>query len=142
MSSQVIIIIGLPGSGKSTWIQNNIDESYIVYDDCLNESYFEKIFKKIKQGQKVIFADPRFCFYKNFDFFYCYLTKYLDKANVQIICFDGADRDNICFQNIMNRETNPDKIRRLEHDIRVGFSPAYHTSNYPNPLIIPVYQSQ
>jgi predicted kinase len=36
---KLIVLIGLPGSGKSTWIKNNIDSSYVVVS---SDNYIER----------------------------------------------------------------------------------------------------
>lgn len=43
---KLVVVIGLPGSGKTTYCKNNLSD-YVIYDNFINSLYGGKIYNNI-----------------------------------------------------------------------------------------------
>lgn len=105
-NSNIFIIIGLPGSGKSTYLNNNstyfqnLRKHGYIFDDVLNNYNFVQIMDKLKQNENnydVFFADPRFCDINIFKSVLNDILTYYDKDKIQLIMYENNPED--CINN-------------------------------------------
>jgi hypothetical protein len=72
MIAEVLLIAGLPGSGKTTHIETMQDQGWTIFDDFKANAYndssmfrhsrhYEALIKALQNGQKCIVADIDFC---------------------------------------------------------------------------------
>lgn len=100
-NSKVVIITGLPGSGKSTYMKNNY-QKYVNFDDFIFDIFFEfKLIQALSTNQKIVINDPRLTTYSKFvDIYEKILSKVKSTDNIKIILFKN-DLDK-CKMNITN----------------------------------------
>ena len=78
----VILVIGLPASGKSHYVQQHlIDDEYEVFDDFISNFYNEQAIQSIKAGKNVWLIDPRLCIPQVFQH-YIQIVEQLIQKNV------------------------------------------------------------
>lgn len=100
---KIIIVIGLPGSGKTTFCNKYLN-NYIVYDDFITNFYNTDIINNLKNNIKICVNDPRLC---NYDIFIRYMnifTKYVNKKNILLILL--KKNLNKCIKNILLKNDN------------------------------------
>lgn len=153
MTHQVIIVVGLPASGKTTLceklkmdfsnqlnpqntsIQSNSSNEekqpnieYIIYDDFLRIWYSKPILNNIVEGKYVILNDPGLCI---FDTFKLYLKKITDIAKIstsKICVYVYENNMEQCLINAQERlKVYPDK--KVDDYIK-DVSKKYNISNY------------
>jgi hypothetical protein len=125
----IILIIGLPGSGKSILIQNEYAEktAYSVFDDvmgnaildCNNFTYsqhYPHIITEMKHGSKnIVISDISFCKYEKFNQAYqilnWWITKHHYDYKIKKIIFRNEPAK--CIRNI-NRSNNRNNQKRVE----------------------------
>lgn len=122
---QILLVIGLPLSGKSTLISQLDLSEFIIFDDFVSY-YFEcKISKSIQLGQKVCLIDPRLCL---FNIFSQYITEFqsfqidgspISLNQIKLILFEN--NPNQCLSNISLR---CDRIKNIEKTI-IEYSKRY-----------------
>ena len=137
MDKQLVIVIGLPGSGKTTICQKLISyHGYIIFDDFLNNFYDGKILKKLKSGIKICINDPRLCQYLIFEKYISILEQYVDHENIHLVIFEN--NPDQCIKNIFQRKDNK---KGLKNTI-IKYSQMYFINNYTrwNHEIITVYR--
>ena len=123
---RVIILIGLPGSGKSTYIENNIDiDKYLIFDDFLDQFFNDQIVEKLINGENVCLSDPRLCSFNTYLRVVRKLEKFISKDQIYLLLFEN-DKDK-CLRN--NSLRNNSLRKRIEIDIN-NFSLVYNLSNY------------
>lgn len=164
---KVIIVIGLPASGKTNYINSfitaNQKKNYTVFDDFITTFYDGEAIKALKGLKEdkdktttpgVILIDPRLCMY---DIFERYIKRIIDVVNLN----DSNDSNDIllilfennpeqCYNNVKRRiEEDKDSINNnknigLENTIK-QYSSRYKIENYItaknsfNYKIIPVW---
>lgn len=100
----IIVIVGLPGSGKTT-LANKIKEvnkDYIIIDDPKNFSI--DIEPHIVNGQNIILVDPNLCFDKNRDRLVELIKKLNPNIKIDWIFFENNPTK--CLNNIHLRSDN------------------------------------
>jgi len=117
---KVVLIIGLPASGKSTYIKKNYSqEEYVILDDYgVKNPEGDKI--KLKQGiaenRDIVIADVHFCKTVTRE---SAIKKIMelskDKAEIEQIFFENNIEK--CYKNMETRHLNGDK-RIVEPTIR------------------------
>lgn len=116
-NTSIIIIIGLSGSGKTTYSKklerilkhnktNNKENKIYLFDDVFN-SYGHTKSELINimlwcEEKTIIVNDPRFCDPSIFEKFITELNKYVLNDKIKLIMFEN-ELDK-CIQNIINRE--------------------------------------
>jgi hypothetical protein len=128
----LIIIIGLAGSGKTTYYHNNISKKYELYDDFISNFFDGEIIEKINDDLCLI--DPRLCDYELFKRIMKEIEKFIDKSQIRLILFENnPDR---CLINAGNR-----KRKNVEKMIEI-YSKKYDLENYGeyNHEILKVYK--
>ena len=138
----VIIVIGLPGSGKSKFCENlHNTDNYIIFDDFITYFYNDSVIDQLKTlndtKHKVCLADPRLCMYDIFTKYIKIILKYVNKSNIQLVLFEN--NPDMC---IFNAERRNDNKRNIVNTIK-KYSEKYVLDNYEdyNFLEMPVYSS-
>lgn len=129
MDSQLIIIIGLPKSGKTTFSKQL--NQYLIFDDFITKYYNGNVESALKSKQKVCLIDPRLCIP---DIFLQYITEienYIDRKNILLILFEN-DPTN-CLKNASKYPTL--------HNTIINYTQKYDLTNYQQwrYVIKPVY---
>lgn len=141
MSNQckLIVLIGLPGSGKTTLAKTEYLE-YELFDDFITEFYNGKLAYALKNNKNVCVADPRLCVTEVFLKYMPLLEKYVNYPySLKIILFEN--NVETCLHNIKNR----DKRKGIDYAIN-NYSKNYDPyslmyKKWSN-LIKPCYTSQ
>lgn len=121
-----VIIIGLPGSGKST-LMKQYASTHILYDDFLNTIYDYRMINALKNGKLVCISDPRLC---NPKIFNMYIDKYFNPNNTILIIFENNPIK--CFHNLKSRERfeYKDKIYKRWKNTLIKFVEIYNIETY------------
>jgi hypothetical protein len=72
MSAEIILLVGLPGSGKTTYMGARQEEGWSIFDDFKANSYnhspvfghsrkYDALLAALRKGQKCLVADIDFC---------------------------------------------------------------------------------
>src|SRR5205085_12093856 len=97
---QVLIIIGLPGCGKTTYSQHLND--YIIFDDFINKFYDGFAIKAIQLGKSICLIDPRLCINNIFCKYIREIEKYIERENIKLVLFEN--NPDQCLRNIKSRK--------------------------------------
>lgn len=120
---KLLIIIGLPGSGKTTYFNENLKDKYEFYDDFISNIIDGKLICEIKKKEKdICIADPRLCNYSIFTKVMKLIEEIIDKSNISLILFEN-NKDK-CFINSKKR-----KNKNVEKTIEF-LSNIYNHENY------------
>ena len=120
---KLLIIIGLPGSGKTTYFNENLKDKYEFYDDFISNIIDGKLIREIKKKEKDnCVADPRLCNYQTFLRTISIFNQFIDKSDISLILFEN-NKDK-CIINAEKRGT-----RLVKKTIEFN-SMIYNLSNY------------
>jgi len=119
---EIVILIGLPGSGKTTYIKNvlNKDKKYKVFDDFYSNAhesmiktrghirssrYYSELMKILSTGGKCIISDIIFCQSKKLN----ELKDFINKESrlgfdLKTFCFENNFEE--CKKNVIRRGVN------------------------------------
>src|ERR1700686_4002088 len=72
MESEVVLLVGLPGSGKTTYLSQMLKDGWLIFDDfkalaindCSkfrNSQSFPKLIRALRDGRRCVVADINFC---------------------------------------------------------------------------------
>jgi len=106
MSYKIIIIIGLPCSGK-TYLSNTFDD-YLILDDYYCNYYTMHLKNFILNNPKIIINDPRLCYKNVFEDFINEVKKYVVDKEIFVILFEN--NVNQCLINENKRMSNKKNI--------------------------------
>jgi hypothetical protein len=127
MDKKLIIIVGLPCSGKTT-LSTKFAKSHIIYDDFLQLYCNGNLIGDVSQGNFTCINDPRLCRFSVFLEIYNDLTQYINSQDIQIILF--SNQKNHCTANALERYgTDELSIRKISNTI-VHLSDMYNIKNY------------
>jgi len=98
--SNIIIIIGLPGSGKTTLANSLATTQDIIIDDFLTDHFPQELPGKLKPNTTLIINDPRLCLYSIFTHFFDILISYLKPLKINLIFFENEPK--LCMINIQS----------------------------------------
>ncbi len=134
MAQSIIIIIGLPGSGKTTFAKTQYSNQYLISDDFIQTFCNGHITKAIKANNPVCLIDPRLCDFATFN---RYMTKLeLGPGDINLILFENDPVT--CLQNAKSRNDNR---LGIEQTIE-SYSKIYSLDNYLayDPIILPCWK--
>lgn len=132
---QLIVVIGLPGSGKTTFCRYMEKEhGYIVFDDFISDYFSKSGLSGNLDKEKICVCDPRLCMKGMFDYYMGLIQRFINKDKIKLILFDNNPEQ--CLINIQLRND------KLSASNNVGtLSQHYCIENYEgyNGIILPVY---
>lgn len=131
-----LVIIGLPGSGKSM-LMKNYAKDHTIYDDFISSFFTGDLLDDLLNTDKSLcVADPRLCDPKYFN---NYIVKYFPKDKTKLLVFENDNQQ--CLHNVIARENN-NRIPLWKNTID-RFSNIYSYENYEgwNIEIIKVYKN-
>lgn len=120
---QILIVVGLPGSGKTTFCGELKD--YIILDDFIGRCHVETMINKNKSSN-ICFSDPRLCSIKTFLSYYKKILNCVSDDDINIILYENNPSD--CGNNIKNDESDVKKGRLKTMEI---YSNIYNLDLYP-----------
>jgi adenylate kinase family enzyme len=91
--NKLVIIIGLPGSGKTTLANKLFEQSTLqgckssVHDDFIPHIYNGKLINQLKKGIVVFASDPRLCKFENMEKYVEKIKKFVNNINIILIMF-------------------------------------------------------
>jgi len=135
MNHKVVIVIGLPGSGKTTLTKKMV--GYEVFDDFITTYHDGRIVDTLKAGKRVCLSDPRLCFPAFFQMYIKIFLGFVSKKDIQLILFEN--NPDKCWYNLMEREDGA-KVA----DMIPGFSEDYDEETYKDfeyevKAVLPLY---
>ena len=121
---KLIIIIGLPGSGKTTYYEEHLKtHGFIFFDDFISSIFNGKMMKAIETGiDDICITDPRLCNHEIFKKVMKDIESYIDKSNIELVLFENDK--NKCLINASKR-INKNVNRTIEFNSRI-----YNLDNY------------
>lgn len=100
---KLIIIIGLPACGKTTYYNNNLKDNFKFYDDFISNIFDGNLINDLrKKKDDICITDPRLCNYQTFIRIMKLINEIIDKKDIQLILFENDK--NKCLINAMKRE--------------------------------------
>jgi len=122
----LIIIIGLPASGKTTYFNENklLKEKYSFYDDFIFSFIDGELIEEIKNNNNVCITDPRLCNFEIFQNIIKIIKEYIDESNIKLILFKNNKEQ--CLINSKNR------IKKDVEQTIHNYSSIYDINNYKN----------
>lgn len=118
MFKQVVIIIGLPGSGKSHYAVKTFPQ-HTIHDDFLRHFYNGLALEQITKNEKVCLIDPRLSVFTNI---INRIIATTDISNIKVILFENSPE--MCLTNINYRENH----MRDHRDGLIQFIDTYNLS--------------
>lgn len=131
----VVIIIGLPGSGKTELLKKYQTDNYEIDDDFIFNFFDGYLIKNIQAGNRIVLTDPRLCLPNIFKHYISIIEEHISRSNIKLIVFENNPEQ--CIRNIKNRN---DGRRNIEMTIQ-KYSEQYNLELYQeyDHEIIPVY---
>lgn len=114
----MIIIIGLPGSGKTTYFKNNLIDKYELFDDFISTFFNGELIEKIKEKKELCLIDPRLCNYDLFINIMNEIIKYINKSEIKLLLFENNPKK--CIINSKKRiNKNVDNMINIYSNIYI-----------------------
>jgi hypothetical protein len=115
--SSLVIVVGLPGSGKTHYCQN-YEETHAIFDDYLSSLFDGSLVKALKEGRKVCVTDPRLTRMDILKRQLKMFQSYIRKEDTLLVLFShDAER---CLENALRRGS----LSKIKNDID-RMSPSY-----------------
>lgn len=131
----LIIIIGLPASGKTTYYNQNktLKDNYTFHDDFIFNFIDGELIDDIKTGKDVCITDPRLCNFNIFQNVIKIIKEYIEENKIKLVLF--RNNKEHCLLNAKKRN-NKNVDKTIEN-----YSKLYDLNNYKdyNSEIIDVY---
>ena len=103
----LVIIIGLPGSGK-TYLAQTEFTNYTIFDDFLSQFYNGQVIQALQQRKNVCLTDPRLCNPITFNRIMGQILQHTTKDNIRLILFEN--RPDLCAINKPERAKSAYKM--------------------------------
>ena len=120
----LIILIGLPACGKTTYYNEVIDNNYKFYDDFISDIYDGNLLKDIKNNVKICISDPRLCNFNTFEQIMKEVEKYITKDKIKLILFRNNKLSSLINASKRNKKNVNNMIEM--------YSSIYKIENYLN----------
>ena len=118
----MLIIIGLAGSGKTIYFQQNLSNKYELFDDFITNFFNGEIIEKI--NEEICLIDPRLCDYELFKKIMIEIEKFIDRSQIKLILFEN-NPERCLINSQMRQKKNVEKMIEI-------YSKKYDLNNYKN----------
>jgi len=116
----MLIIIGLAGSGKTTYFNQHLSKDYELFDDFITNFFDGEIMEKI--NEEICLIDPRLCDFEMFKNVMMDIEKFVDKSKIKLLLFENNPER--CLINAqMRKKKNVAKMIEI-------YSKKYDLKNY------------
>ena len=133
---EIIIVVGLPGSGKTTYVQNTYNKDNILIIDDFNNNQ-DKVGELSKKHEKLVIIDPLLC------------LNFIRKEKVESMFKSLVEKDFVanfswhvfendlksCLENIKGRDN-----RVISKNFVINLSKEYKPLKYSK-VLLPVYKT-
>jgi hypothetical protein len=116
----MLIIIGLAGSGKTTYFQQNLSNKYELFDDFISNFFDGEIIEKI--NDEICLIDPRLCNFELFKEIMIEIEKYIDRSKIKLLLFEN-NPEGCLVNSRMRQKKNVEKMIEI-------YSKKYDLDNY------------
>jgi len=116
----MLIIIGLAGSGKTTYFQQNLSNKYELFDDFISNFFDGEIIEKI--NEEICLIDPRLCNFELFKEIMMEIEKYINRDKIKLILFEN-NPEGCILNSRMRQKKNVEKMIEI-------YSRKYDLDNY------------
>lgn len=116
----MLIIIGLAGSGKTTYFQQNLSNKYELFDDFISNFFNGEIIEKI--NEEICLIDPRLCDFEIFKNIMIEIEKYIDRSRIKLMLFEN-NPEQCLINSQMRKKKNVEKMIEI-------YSKKYDLNNY------------
>lgn len=134
MATMNIVIIGLPGSGKTHYMNNY--PNHLGFDDFLSTMYTGHLARAIKDMEPLVINDPRLCD----NIVFSRYISLLPKENTTLVLFEN--NPEACHKNVdaRNKPLRDRELKGLHRDID-QLSKIYDLNNYTawQHIIVPCF---
>ena len=88
--NKLVIIVGLPGSGKTTLANKLFTCSNSLFESCIHDDFIPhisngKLINQLKKGIVVFASDPRLCKFENMEKYIEKIKKFVTNLNIILI---------------------------------------------------------
>jgi len=130
-NTNLIIIIGLPASGKTTYYESNLSNNgFKLYDDFISSFYDSDLIDDLKAKKKVCLIDPRLCDFNLFEKIIHGLKDYIDVSKMILILFRNDKQKSIRY----SRYRGDKEVSGTINKYSAIYQPANYI-NYPHKII-------
>ncbi|MFZ2072361.1 MAG: AAA family ATPase [Minisyncoccia bacterium] len=146
---KITIIVGLPGSGKTTYIENNKNnfKNAVICDDYHKSSYnhshnfedsvyYEDLKRTLKSGEDAVLSDIAWCKTERREILEKNIKNILEdiKINAEIIFIYFENNPEACKKNVLKRNRNG----RMEREMQFIDEVSAQYTIPDNAIIIPI----
>ena len=94
----LIIIIGLPAAGKTTYYESNLSKNgFKLYDDFISSFYDSDLIDDLKAKKKLCLIDPRLCNFNLFEKIMNGIKEYIDVSKMKLFLFPNDKHKSIRY---------------------------------------------